>query len=196
MATAGEIDQIVIVNGPQDGTEFPIIRAPFDLGRDRSCTVHIDLDSSVQPLHARVSAVPKGYRIRNCGAGSVFVDAKRVRSYRSRVVRSRGLVQVGHTLLMVRCAPDGLAARSHHVIGQSDLIWLGQHALHEVFLALRSVCLWLYRLICRVLSSWMGVCAVLVLLYIFWPAGRTFVNDFVSRFYLGLLQRFLSAVGA
>ena len=50
-------DAFIVVNGPQDGTEFPIMRAPFNIGQDSTCAVNVRLDGAVRGFHATASQV-------------------------------------------------------------------------------------------------------------------------------------------
>src|SRR5690606_5710267 len=90
-------DSFEIINGPEDGTEFPIARAPFDLGSDPGCGVAIRLDDAVVRFHARVTAVAGGYRIRRITDTPVYVNGLRVGRIRSRIVRAKDVVKVGRT---------------------------------------------------------------------------------------------------
>jgi hypothetical protein len=126
-------DAIVVIHGPEDGAEYPIVRAPFYIGSDPSCAVNIRLDEAVRPFHAYVTAVPEGYRVRRFDTEPVYVDGKGTGRFRSRVVRSGGQIQVGNTLLCVECALDGLASRSYGVGTESDLIWAIRRVTRGVF---------------------------------------------------------------
>lgn len=119
----GYPDAFEIVNGPEDGTEFPVTRTPVDIGADPGCGVLIQCDKSVQRFHARVTVVSEGYRIRKLHGGPIYVDGRRAGALRSRIARNNSLITVGGTELMLRCAPDGLASRSHGLPTESDLGW-------------------------------------------------------------------------
>ncbi len=118
-------DHLEIVNGPEDGTRFPINRTPMDIGCDGSCGIFVALDPEVKRHHARVTVVSDGYRIRRLGgAGPVYVNGKRVGIIRSRIVRHAGIVRVGDTELCLLAAPEGLASRSYGLPTESDIAWL------------------------------------------------------------------------
>lgn len=123
MQREGESDRFEIVNGPEDGTEFPITRTPQDIGADTHCSVFVRLDPDVRRVHARITVVAEGYRVRKVGNGAVWVDGRRVGLVRSRIVRQGGIVKVGNTELCCCTAPDGLASRSYGLPQESDLGW-------------------------------------------------------------------------
>jgi len=116
-------DMLEVLNGPEDGTEFPISRAPVIVGMDLDCDVNVRLDESIEPLHARLTAVPDGYRVRKIRGGRLLVGGKRAGVFRSRVLRDGGILQVGNTEFCLKCAPDGLAKRSRGLPAESDLFW-------------------------------------------------------------------------
>ena len=123
MSAQSAPDRLEVVNGPEDGTEFPIARAPFDIGADPGCAVSLRLDRNVRHYHARATVVSDGYRIRRLGPGPVYVNGRRAGVVRSRVIRTGDLVQVGGTQLSLQCAPGGLASRSHGLPTESDIGW-------------------------------------------------------------------------
>lgn len=117
-------DMLEIINGPEDGTEFPINRAPVIVGSDQGCAVNVRLDENVQRFHARLTAVGDGYRVRRIRGGALTVNGKAAGVIRSRVLRHGGVLCVGRTELYLRCAPDGLAKRSRGLPTENDLAWL------------------------------------------------------------------------
>jgi hypothetical protein len=124
MKQAGHPDYFVVINGPEDGAEFPIARTPNYIGSDPHCAVNLRLDSDIEPYHARVTVVSDGYRIRGIGGAPVFADGKRVGSLFSYILRDGEFVQAGNTLLALECAPDGLASRSRGMASESDIGWM------------------------------------------------------------------------
>lgn len=116
-------DTLEIINGPEDGTEFPISRAPVIVGSDRTCDVNVRLDESVQRFHARLTAVGDGYRVRKIHGGSLRVNGKATGVIRSRVLREGDVLAVGKTEFYLRCAPDGLARRSRGLPVENDIAW-------------------------------------------------------------------------
>ena len=126
-----------IINGPEDGTEFPINRAPVIAGSDQSCGVNVRLDETVQRVHARLTAVGDGYRVRKIRAGHLSVDGKAAGMIRSRVLREGGVLRIGNTELYLRCAPDGLAKRSRGLPTENDLVWCLRLLAGKTWRALR-----------------------------------------------------------
>lgn len=123
-APPGYPDHFEIVNGPEDGTRFPVNRSPVDIGADGSCAIFIAIDGNVARTHARVSVVSDGYRVRRLpGAGPVHVNGRRAGRLRSRIVRHGGTVRVGDTELCLIAAPEGLASRSYGLPLESDAAW-------------------------------------------------------------------------
>lgn len=116
-------DMLEIINGPEDGTEFPINRAPVIVGSDIGCAVNVRLDETVQLQHARLTAVGDGYRVRKIRGGHLAVGGKKAGMVRSRILREGHILQVGNTELYLRCASDGLAKRSRGLPMESDLVW-------------------------------------------------------------------------
>lgn len=117
-------DRLEIINGPEDGTEFPISRTPAILGSDPDCAVSIRLDDMIHLHHARLTSVGDGYRVRKIRGGVLSVNGKPVGLVRSRIVREGGVVRAGRTELYLHCAPDGLARRSRGLPVENDLAWL------------------------------------------------------------------------
>ena len=123
MSMSSLTDRFEIINGPEDGTEFPIARAPFDVGMDPACMVNVRLDRDVKLQHAQVTVVADGYRIRALNKSKVWVNGKRTGTFRSRVVRNGDTLRVGSTLLRLVTASDGLASRSKGLATESDMAW-------------------------------------------------------------------------
>ena len=169
MSAFDSIDSFVVVNGPEDGMEFPVVRSPFNIGRDASCTVNVRLDTAVRNIHAHVAVVSDGYRIRRADAAPVYVNGHRTGMVRSRVARSGDLVQIGQTVLSLDCRPEGLASRSHGIVAENDVVW----AVHKGSLALYGLVLGLLQFLRaifgRLVGSWLGIGAVVVILYLAWP---------------------------
>ena len=123
MKEAGFPDTLTVVNGPEDGAEFPITRAPFSIGQDATCAVGLRLDNTIQRVHARATSAADGYRIRGATGAPVYVNGKRAGMARSRILRSGDSLRIGYTDLVLECAPDGLASRSRGLVLESDLVW-------------------------------------------------------------------------
>jgi hypothetical protein len=135
-------DCFEIVNGPEDGTEFPIARAPFDIGADPGCSVSIRLDDAVTRFQARITAVAGGYRVRRIGDAPVWVNGSKAGRIRSRIVRSKDIIKVGRTELCVRLAEGGLASRSYGLPTESDASW----AIRALVRTLRKALGWVLGL--------------------------------------------------
>lgn len=131
-------DQFEVVNGPEDGTAFPITRTPVDIGSDPGCAVFLRFDKNVKAFHARVTVVSEGYRIRRKSNAPILVNGKRAGLVWSRIVRSGGIVRVGDTELVLQCAREGLASRSFGLPSESDLGWALRLLFRESMLALRA----------------------------------------------------------
>ncbi len=123
MMRAGQPDCLMVINGPEDGAEFPIARTPAYIGHEPQCAINLRLDSAIEPCHARITAVSDGYRIRSIGGAPVFVGGKRVGTLISQIVRDGEFIQAGNTLLALECSPDGLASRSRGMASESDMAW-------------------------------------------------------------------------
>lgn len=177
MRAAGQPDAFVVTNGPEDGAEHTIVRAPFHAGSDETCNVFLRLDKSVASHHALITVVSKGYRIRRLGPAPVHVDGKRAGLLRSRIVRNGGTISIGHTQLALDCAPDGLAHRSQGIVAESDFGWVAQQSARYALRGLRHTTGFAISLFGRIVSSWLAIFAVLFIIYAFIPPVRYFVND-------------------
>ncbi len=119
----GYSDYLAVVNGPEDGNQFPILRYPFEVGNEPSCAVCLRLDNTVRGVHARLSAVEGGYSVRAMSSAPVYVSRKRAGLVRSRVLKNGEHLKVGHTEFVLRCVEDGVANRSKGIITESDALW-------------------------------------------------------------------------
>jgi len=180
MRESGFQDRFEIVNGPEDGAEFPIAARTFSIGADPDCEAQIRLDSSVRPVHARASVTAGGYRIRRMAEAPVYVDGKRAGTLRSRVVRPGGYVQVGQTMLCLECAPEGIMSRSQGAVMENDLIWIVRHGSRSLYRTLRRLILWPILLGWEVVGTKLGALAALFLLYMFWPWFHGWVDYLAS----------------
>ena len=116
-------DMLEVINGPEDGTEFPIARAPVIVGMDIGCEVNVRLDETIDPFHARLTVVSDGYRVRKIRGGKLAVNGKRTGVFRSRILREGDILEVGNTEFYLRCSPEGLAKRSRGLPTESDFFW-------------------------------------------------------------------------
>jgi hypothetical protein len=117
-------DYFEVVDGPEDGVEYPITRTPVDIGSNPDCGIFMNFDRAVSPHHARVTVVSGGYRVRSMARPSVMVDGKHSGKIFARIVRNGGVIRVGATSFCLRCAPDGLASRSIGIPLESNWVWL------------------------------------------------------------------------
>lgn len=172
----GRPDVFVIVNGPEDGSAFPITQKRFHVGQEPGSHVTIRLDQAVSPFHAEVSVVSEGYRFRAVGSAPVFVRNKKAGLLRSRIARHGDTVRVGHTLLFVECSPDGLASRSRGLRLENDAAYLAKAFGWELSRGALSFLQFFFGSVRRLLGSWLGISMVLVVLYFLWPAFHWRVN--------------------
>lgn len=172
MRAAGQADCFVVVNGPEDGTEFPIVRAPFHIGHDGTCTVTLRLDKGIEDLHALVSVVSDGYRIRKSRDKAIYVNGRPAGALRSRIVRDGGMVQLGQTLLILECSPDGLARRTHGIATDSDLVWAVREGSLTLLGFVTGAGHAVLRTLRRIVTSWTAMIAIAIVLYIVWPQFR------------------------
>lgn len=116
MANKSHFDRIIVVNGPEDGTEFPIVRSPFTAGSDMSCAVHLSLDAKIMGQHAEFSVAPNCYSVRTLNVGSpAYINDKSAGAIRVRTAKDGDIIRMGNTLFRLDCVPEGLAARSEGV---------------------------------------------------------------------------------
>lgn len=151
-------DAFEIVNGPEDGVAFPIIRSPFNIGASADCAVYLNFDKKVFPEHARVNVVSNGYRIRSISGNPIYVNEKRSGLVWARIARSGDVVRIGETSFCIVCAPDGLAKRSIGMPTESNLVWLVRSLLNK-FVKAGGL---LYRIFFRMLSRFNRVALVVV----------------------------------
>ncbi|MCC6144186.1 MAG: hypothetical protein IT368_10315 [Candidatus Hydrogenedentes bacterium] len=130
-------DRLEIINGPEDGSSFPLTRTPADVGSDFACAVAPRMDGSIARFQARLTSVSDGYRVRRRGEGKVFVNGRRAGLVRSRLLRHGGVLQVGETFLCLQCGPNGLASRGHGLVADSDLIFVLRQAWRKGGLLVR-----------------------------------------------------------
>ena len=169
MPRAGHPDHFEVVNGPEDGTQFPVTRTPLEIGSDAGCAVHLQFDRNVKRFQARVTVVSDGYRIRRKMSAATYVDGKRVGPIRSRIARSGSIVQVGDTQIAIQCSPDGLARRSHGLPTENDISWALRILFRFLFKALTSPWAFLRRFLGK--YFWILILLVIALLATayFWP---------------------------
>ncbi len=187
--SAIQTDLLEIVNGPEDGAAFPITRTPAAIGASVDCAVFITFDKSVQPLHARLSVVSGGYRVRAVSSAPVYVNKKRSGAIWARVARPGDIVRVGDTKLCLACAPDGLAKRSIGMPTEGNIAWLFR-ALFRVFgKGLGLLYRPLYFLLTRVNRLALAVLVALVVLALFRPGYLQLLATFIGNWTRYLLWR-------
>lgn len=177
----GVPDRFEVVNGPEDGTEFPIMRTPVDIGSDAGCGIFLRLDPEVRHVHARVTVVAEGYRIRRVGNNGVWVNGRRAGIMRSRIARNGDVVRIGGTDLCFVAAPEGLASRSYGLPHESDLGW----ALRLFSGGFARLIPGLFRFVQEsfggTLKMLIPLAALLFLLDYFWPGILAEAKDFAWR---------------
>lgn len=183
-------DCFIAVNGPEDGTEFPVIRSPFMIGTDNACAVNPRLDSTVAEMHAMVSVVSEGYVVRSIKNARVYVDGKRVGTLLSRVIRQGGYIQVGNTLFCLECADDGLSRRSKGVGSISDM----RYAAGLVVETLGSIALSLWNLFVAIVNRSFSLTGIVIVgaivVYIFWDNITGQAGGFVQ----GIIRDILTTI--
>lgn len=177
MRAPGQPDCFQVINGPEDGAEFPLVRAPFYVGQDPRCAVHISLDTSVLDQHALATVCSQGYRIRRIGRSPVYVDGKQAGVFRSRVVQNGGHLQVGQTLLALECAQDGLATKGKGCVTQSDFGYAVGRFARVIRRAIGDVWSFAMWLLGRIVTSWWLALGAVVVLYFTWPPFNRFAGN-------------------
>lgn len=192
MSQAPGTDLLHVVNGPEDGVGFPLVRTPVEVGSDPAAPIRLSLDPGVEPLHALVTVVSEGYRVRRTAGEPVFVDGKRAGMFRSRVLRDGQMIQVGQTLLCLECAPGGLAKRSRGMASQSDLVWTLTSAVRGLGRAARGLVNFMLRVFGRLMSSWLAIAGLAFLIIYFVPSIRYWVLSRIYQVYYAVAQAFLN----
>ena len=187
MRPSGTPDCFCIINGPEDGAEYPIHRVPFTMGSDFKCAVNPRLDKTVHDEQARVTVVSDGYRVRSIRGLPVYVNGKRTGGILSRIVRNGDIVQLGHTLITLDCAPDGLVSRSQGIDYENDFVWAIGHGMRGALQGVKGFFSLLRRLLRSIIAFWKstGLLGILFLgAYIFYLPFRYFVNNtFMNLYY-------------
>lgn len=195
MREAGRPDCLTIVNGPEDGTEFALTRAPFALGTDPDCGVCPRLDRTIQPVHARGWPAPDGYRVRCASGAPVYVNGKRAGLVRSRMLRDGDILMAGHTEFVLECAPDGLAGRSRGLVFESDAVWALRAFIKGAFRAGAALVGLAAGLLGMALRRWKGLAtAAAIGLFFVYPPFRGFVYG-VIHLALGIVRTVLGQLG-
>lgn len=177
----GEPDRFEVVNGPEDGTEFPITRTPLDIGSDPGCGVFLRVDPEIRRIHARVTVVAEGYRIRRLGPGTVLVNGRKAGLVRSRIVRNGGVVRVGSTELYFAAAPEGLAGRSYGLPQESDFGWMLRLLSRGGMRVIPGILRFVQESFGGTLKLLIPLAALLFLLDYFWPGILAEAKDYAWR---------------
>tara|TARA_R110001592_G_scaffold138144_2_gene356734 strand:- start:615 stop:1202 length:588 start_codon:yes stop_codon:yes gene_type:complete len=173
-------DMLEVINGPEDGTEFPISRAPVIVGMDLGCDVNIRLDEAIELFHARLTVVSDGYRVRKIRGGRLSVNGKRAGVLRSRILREGEILEVGNTEFYLRCAPDGLARRSRGIPSESDAFWMLQTGIKRGLGLLRTATSRPHTAFGR-LARFLGILFVgSMVVGFFWPNAFYWTRYFMS----------------
>lgn len=187
-------DVFEIVNGPEDGTAFPVVRVPASLGRDARCAVQPRFDQAIELVHARITVVSGGYRIRAAGPSSIYVNNKKAGWIQSRIVRDGGILRTGQTEFMLRTSPEGLAARSMGLPTDSDLGWMIRRLGRGLYMLLRLG----FRMLAG-FGSWLKVLFTLALLLgaacFFFPSLYQWVAYYIALFRYQLYLWFQQMMG-
>jgi hypothetical protein len=193
MANEGETgypDTFEVINGPGDGTEYPVTRTPVDVGSDPECVVLIQCDRRVDQFHARVTVVSEGYRVRHLHGGPVYVDGKRAGKFHSRIARSGSVVQVGDTELLLQCTPDGLASRSRGLPQESDVGW-AVRSLLPVLLSILAVPLRpLASVLTRLYQKLIVLVVIILVISYFRPGLTSWARSWIGYAWYWILWRF------
>lgn len=169
-------DQFEVLNGPEDGTQFPVARTPIDIGTDPSCGIALRLDGTVNPHHARLTAVSDGYRVRSLGSGRVRVNGKSAGAMRSRVIRSGGILEVGNTQFYLQSASDGLASRSRGLVSESDFAWAVGRFFRRLALMVRLTIRIVQSVPAKLMKHWFAVLVVVGIVAFFKPEFRDWLQ--------------------
>lgn len=188
-------DMLEIVNGPEDGTEFPISRAPVIVGMDLDCEVNVRLDETIERYHARLTVVPDGYRVRKIRGGRLAVGGKRAGVFRSRILREGAILEVGNTEFRLKCAPEGLAKRSRGLPTESDFFWTLRTFGARLFGLLQSGGL-------RPRTSFGRLVRLLVILFIgamvlgyFWPGATVQIQRYAIYYVRMFVEQLGTLIG-
>lgn len=182
----GIYDEFEIINGPEDGSAYPVTRVPCHVGADPECMLHIATDPEVRRLHARVTAASGGYRFRLAEGELLEVNGRRAGRLVSRIARAGDIVRAGNTFLVVKCVSEGLANRSRGIAPDSDLAFALGLVPRRLRLGARMAWRVVKRLCGNMLSLLITVLALLALLSFFLPGLRYTVAYYlyVARDYL------------
>jgi hypothetical protein len=184
---AGLYDEFEIINGPEDGSLFPLVRVPAYLGAGADCAVQIATDPAVLPRHVCITAASSGFRLRLVEGGGVMVNGRRAGRLFSRIAREGDVVRVGNTYLVLRTSPEGLARRSMGLAPDSDFLFALGKVGRMVRLLLRGVFRSVRGVFRNVISMIITVLVIAVLLSFFVPGLRLWMG-----YYLQVLRAYVN----
>lgn len=173
------VDQLVVINGPLDGADYPIVRYATQIGGNGMCDIVVQHDAKAENTIARTVPVRRGYRIRRTGKGRVLVEGKGVGKWRSRTLRQRGVLQIGQTMLVLKLGEGGLSARRMGSLLETDPAWIGRRAFAVCRAGWQQALRWRTgrKWARRIRDNWLWVSVtVCVALYFFHPPFRQWVN--------------------
>ena len=180
MSQSRILDTFVVVNGPEDGAEFTVSRSPVHVGSDSNSHIVLRLDNGVELEHCKLSAENGGYRVRGVGKGRSYVDGKRVGLVRSRIAKEGSTVQIGNTMMVLECAPDGLARRNRGVGPAADLIWAVRTLVTESWRAVSGLSRLIFDMLRSFYSSWIAIAIILAIVYFTVPAFKYRADNFIG----------------
>ncbi|HIA47413.1 MAG TPA: hypothetical protein EYN96_05450 [Candidatus Hydrogenedentes bacterium] len=181
MRSAGSPDVFIVLNGPQDGTEFPVGASAIQIGQEGSCTVNLLLDQDVQPIHATATAMGKGYTIRATTNSPVIVEGKKATRFKSRVLGSGEIMRVGYTDLMLECSPDGMSSRSQGIALQNDFGWAAKNLVKIAFRILEQLGRLMLLLPKFAMRHWFITIILIVILAGYVPVIGNIFDQIVDR---------------
>ncbi len=180
MTQSRVLDTFVVINGPEDGAEFTVSRSPIDVGSDGSANIVLRLDDGVELKHCHLNAENGGYRVRGMGKGRAYVNGKRVGLVRSRIAKDGHVIQIGNTMMVLECAPDGLASRNRGVGAAADLLWAIRTFATESWRAVSALSRLTWEMLRSFYSSWLAIGIILAIVYFTVPAFKYRVDNFAG----------------
>lgn len=172
-------DGLEVMNGAEDGTFFPIVRTPAELGSDPNCAVGLGTDAAILPFHARLTPAGSGYRVRRLCGGRVRVNGRGVGRIHSRILGNGDTLQAGNTLFILVCAPDGLAGRSRGMPTDSDIAWVLRAGFSRITGTLGLMFRIVRRLFRSAISTIITILAILALVSVLSPELRARVQEWI-----------------
>ena len=179
---AGLYDEFEIINGPEDGSSFPLVRVPAYLGASAECAVQVATDPAILPKHVCITAASSGFRLRLVEGDGVLVNGRRAGRVFSRIAREGDVIRVGNTYLVLRTSPEGLARRSLGIAPDSDFLFMLGKLGRVVRLLLRMLFRTARGVFSNVLSMVITLLVIAVLLSFFIPGLKTWIGYYLYVF--------------